>query len=76
MAQKVATARKMKSQQENLPRPNCDSDGKANNKRQAFISTDTRSFKIQTGDLAGPLLWLKQPILGAGYPVIPPRCIL
>ena len=54
MAQKVATARKMKSQQENLPRPNCDSDGKANTKRQAFISTDTRSFKIQTGDMGPP----------------------
>ena len=34
---------------DNLPRPNCDSDGKANNKRQAFINTDTRRFKIQTG---------------------------
>ena len=54
MAQKVATARKMKSQQENLPRPNCDSDGKANNKQQAFINTDTRSFKIQMGNMGPP----------------------
>jgi len=30
---------------DNLPRPNCDSDGKADNKRQAFINTDTRRFR-------------------------------
>ena len=49
MAKKVATARKMKSRQEtHLPQPNCDSDGKADNKQQAFINTDTRRFKIQT----------------------------
>ena len=45
---------------DNLPQPNCDNDGKADNKRQAFINTDTRHFKIQKGDigtppLAGPL---------------------
>ena len=67
MAQKVVTASKMKSLQETTtlhPRPNCDSDSKADNKRQAFINTDTRRFKIQTGDvgppppftLAGPLI--------------------
>ena len=39
---------------DNLPRPNCDSDGKADNKRQAFINTDTRRFKIQTGDMGPP----------------------
>ena len=61
MAQKVATAYKMKSRRDNLPRPNCDGDGKADNKRQAFINSDTRRFKIQMGDmdppppLAGPL---------------------
>ena len=36
------------------PRPNCDSDGKADNKRQAFINTDTSCFKIQMGDMAPP----------------------
>ena len=65
MTQKVATVCKMKSQQETLhylPLPNCDSDIKADHKWQAFINTDTRRFKIQTGDmglppppLAGPL---------------------
>ena len=54
MAQKVATACKMKLQRDNLPRPNCDSGGKANNKRQAFINTNTRRFKIQTGDMPPP----------------------
>ena len=47
---------------DNLPGPNYDSDGKAHNKQQAFINTDTRRFKIQTGDmgppLAGPQIWL------------------
>ena len=38
---------------DNLLRPNCDSDGKADNKPQAFINTTTRSFKIQTGDMSG-----------------------
>ena len=38
---------------DNLPRPNCDSDGKADNKRQAFINTNTRHFIIQMGDM-GP----------------------
>ena len=33
---------------DNLPWPNCNSDGKAENKRQTFINTDTRHFKIQT----------------------------
>ena len=36
---------------DNLPWQNCDSDSKANpnpdNKRQAFLNTDTRRFKIQ-----------------------------
>ena len=45
---------------DNLPWPNCDSDGKVDNKRHAFINTHTRCFKIQIGDmgpppLAGPL---------------------
>ena len=54
MAQKVATARKNEiTTRDNLPRPNCDSDGKADNKQQAFINTDTRRFKIQMGDM-GP----------------------
>ena len=39
---------------DNLSRPKCDSDGKAENKRQAFINTDTRRFKIQTGDMGPP----------------------
>ena len=38
-----------------LPRPNCDSDGKADNKRQALINTNMRCFKIQTGDMGPPL---------------------
>ena len=42
---------------DNLPRPNCDSDGKADNKQQAFINTYTRRFKIQTGDMGPPLPW-------------------
>ena len=54
MAQKVATAYKLKSRRDNLPRPNCDGDGKADNKRQAFINSDTRCFKIQTGDMDPP----------------------
>ena len=36
MAQKEATAHKMKCDTRQPPRPNCDSDGKADNKRQAF----------------------------------------
>ena len=47
----------MKSWQEMiilLPRPNCNSDGKADNKQQAFINTDTRRFKIQMGDMGPP----------------------
>ena len=39
---------------DNLPQPNCDSDGKADNKRQAFINTDTRRFKIQMGNIIDP----------------------
>ena len=39
---------------DNPPQPNCDSDGKADNKRQAFINTDTRRFKIQMGDMGTP----------------------
>ena len=54
MTQKVATVCKMKSQRDNLPLPNCDSDIKADNKFQAFINTDTRRFKIQTGDMGLP----------------------
>ena len=41
---------------DNLPLPNCDSDSKADNKRQAFINTDMRRFKIPTGD-KGPPPW-------------------
>ena len=40
---------------DNLPWPNCDSDGKADNKGQAFINTDRRRFKIQ-GDMGPPPL--------------------
>ena len=56
---------------DNLLWPNCDSDGKANNKQQALINTDMRRFKIQTGDmgpptpLAGPL-----PFLYGSYSVL------
>ena len=39
---------------DNLPRPNCHSEGKANNKWQAFINTDTRCFKIQKGNMGPP----------------------
>ena len=42
------------SASDNLPRPNCDSDGKADYKQQAFINTDTRRFKTQTGDMGPP----------------------
>ena len=54
MAQKVA-ARKMKSRQQ---RPNCDSDGKADNKRQAFTTRVVIKFRRATWDppwQAGPL---------------------
>ena len=38
MAQKVATERKKEiATRDNLPRPNCDSDGKAENKRQRTV---------------------------------------
>ena len=40
---------------DNLPRANCDSDDKADNKRQAFLNTDTRRFKTLTGDMGPPL---------------------
>ena len=50
---------------DNLPRPNCDSDGKADNKRQAFIITDTRRFKIQTGDMPPPPLLAGPPIINS-----------
>ena len=39
---------------DNLPQPNWDSDGKADNKRQAFINTNTIRFTIQTGDMGPP----------------------
>ena len=39
---------------DNLPWPNCDSDGKADDNQQAFINADTRRFKIQTGDMGPP----------------------
>ena len=39
---------------DNLPRPNWDSDGKADNKQQAVINTDTKRFKIQSGDMGHP----------------------
>ena len=47
-------------------RPNCDSDGKADNKRQAFINTDTRRFKIQMGDMGPP-----PPPLAGPLPELP-----
>ena len=40
---------------DNLPWPNYDCDGKADNKRQALINTNMRCFKIQTGDMGPPL---------------------
>ena len=49
MAKKVATARKMKLQQETTSLSQT-----ANNKQQAFKNTDTRCFKIQTGDMGPP----------------------
>ena len=57
MAQKVGTARKMKSRtRDNLLRPNCDGDGKAGNKRQAFyfINTHTRRLSGDMGPLPPP----------------------
>ena len=40
---------------DNLPRPNYNIDGKADNKQQAlFYNTNTRRFKIQTGDMGHP----------------------
>ena len=57
MAQKVLIARDEIVTRDNLPRPNCNSDGKANNKRQAFINTDTRHFKIQMGVMGPPPRW-------------------
>ena len=63
MAQKVATARKNEIvTRDNLPRPNCNSDGKADNKQQAFINTDTRHFRIQTGDVGPPPTPLAGPL--------------
>ena len=46
---------------DNLLWPNCDSDGKADNKQQAFINTTTRHFKIQTGDMGPTPLPPPQP---------------
>ena len=55
MAKKVATARKMKSQQETTSLGQIATvTPKANNKQQAFKNTDTRRFKIQTGDMGSP----------------------
>ena len=54
MVQKVATAHKMKSWQETTSLSQISTDGKADNKRQALINTDTRRFKIQTGDMDPP----------------------
>ena len=51
MAQKVATARKMKLRQGTTSLGQI---ATADNKRQAFINTDTRRFKIQTGDMGPP----------------------
>ena len=49
MAQKVATVRKMKSHEKYMRQP-----PSADNKQQEFINTDTRRFKIQTGDMHPP----------------------
>ena len=54
MVQKVATAHKMKSRQETTSLSQISADGKADNKRQALINTDTRRFKIQTGNMDTP----------------------
>ena len=51
---------------DNLPRPNCDRDGKADNKRQAFINTDTRRFKIQMADMDPPPPGRASPYNGHG----------
>ena len=51
MALKVATARKMKLRQGTTSLGQI---ATADNKRQAFINTDTRRFKIQTGDMGPP----------------------
>ena len=52
MAQKVETACKMKSRQETTSLGQIATvDGKADNKRQAFINTNKRHFKIQMGDM-------------------------
>ena len=59
---------------DNLPRPNCDSDSKAGNKRQAFINTDTGGFNIQTGDMgppqAGPFVWWEAQTCSPPYKLL------
>ena len=51
MAQKVATARKMKSRQETTPLGQI----APVTAKPTFINSDTRRFKIQTGDMGPPL---------------------
>ena len=50
MAQKVATARKMKSRQETTPLGQI----ATVTAKPTFINSDTRRFKIQTGDMGPP----------------------
>ena len=52
MAQKVATARKMKSRQETTPLGQI----ATVTAKPTFINSDTRRFKIQTGDMGPPLV--------------------
>ena len=59
MALKVATARKMKLRQGTTSLGQI---ATADNKRQAFINTDTRRFKIQTGDMGPPPPSLAGPL--------------
>ena len=54
MAQKVATARKMKSRQQTTSPSQVATDGKADNKWQAFINIDMRFFKMQNGNMGPP----------------------
>ena len=54
---------------DNLPRANCDSDDKADNKRQAFLNTDTRRFKILTGDMGPPPPPPEGPLSSQHHPI-------
>ena len=58
MAQKVATVGKIKLRQETTSLGQITTvTAKPTISNKAFINTDTRHFKIQTGDMGPPLAW-------------------